>query len=177
MRREVTGLPKLLIDLSSQKEKYHEKLLSADGEWSLFMRSFQLYDFIIDISNLLIPEFYFASLSSALLFGFDLFELEPCNLEFDWRFPTLEEWERGVGVVLERVPSLCAVSLEEFLKLNIKDEFRLGIEETRLEKGRYGISRYGYSYYDPAVVREFLRNAAQLFIKKHPHWLQRKQHY
>jgi hypothetical protein len=138
------------------------------------MRSFQLYDFIIDLSNLLIPEFYFASLSPALLFGFDLFELEPCNLEFDWRFPTLEEWERGVGVVLERVLSLCAVSLEEFLKLNIKDEFRLGIEETGLEKGYYGVSRYGYSYYDPAVVREFLRNTTQLFIKKHPHWLQRK---
>jgi hypothetical protein len=164
----------LLKDISSQKQKYHEKELSVDGEWSLFMRSFQIYDFMIDLSNLLIPEFYFASLSSALLFGFDLYNLEPFNLEFEWRFPTLEEWERGVGVVLEKMINPCAVSLEEFLEFNIKEEYRPFIEATRLEKGYYGISRYNYSYYDPAAVREFLRNAVQLFIKKHPHWLQRR---
>jgi len=169
-----TVLNKLLKDISAQKQKYHEKLLSPDGEWSLFMRSFQLYDFMIDLSNLLIPEFYFASLSSALLFGFDLTDLEPFNLEFNWRFPTLEEWESGVGVVIEKTLNPCAVSLEEFLEFNIKEEYRPYIEETRLEKGYYGISRYGYSYYDPAVVREFLRNAIQLMIKEHPHWLQRR---
>jgi hypothetical protein len=169
-----TILSKLLEDISAQKKVYHEKLLSPDGEWSLFMRSFQLHDFIIDLSNLLIPEFYFASLSPALLFGFDLTELEPFNLEFTWRFPTLEEWERGVGVVIEKTINPCAVSLEEFLEFNVKEEYRPSIEETRLEKGYYGISKYGYSYYDPAVVREFLRNTTQLFIKKHPHWLQRK---
>jgi len=167
-------LDKLLKDISAQKQKYHEKLLSPDGEWSLFMRSFQLYDFMLDLSSLLIPEFYFASLSSALLFGFDLTDLEPFNLEFDWRFPTLEEWERGVGVVIEKTINPCAVSLEEFLEFNVKEEYRPYIEETRLEKGYYGISKYGYSYYDPAVVREFLRNTIQLMIKKHPHWLQRK---
>jgi hypothetical protein len=164
----------LLKDISAQKKAYHEKELSPEGEWSLFMRGFQLYDFMIDISNLLIPEFYFASLSSALLFGFDLTDLEPFNLEFDWRFPTLEEWEKGVGVVLEKTLNPCAVSFEEFLEFNIKEEYRPYIEETRLGKGYYGVSRYGYSYYDPATVREFLRNATQLMIKKHPDLLQRK---
>jgi hypothetical protein len=169
-----SALSKLLKDISAQKKAYHEKELSPEGEWSLFLRSFQLYDFMLDISNLLIPEFYFASLSSALLFGFDLTDLEPFNLEFDWRYPTTEEWEKGVGVVIEKTLNPCAVTLEEFLKSNIKEEYWPSIEETRLEKGYYGVSRYGYSYYDPATVREFLRNTTQLLIKKHPDLLQRK---
>jgi len=169
-----TVLNKLLEDIASQKRKYHAKVLSVDGEWDIFMRGFQLYDFMIDLSNLLIPEFYFASLSTSLLFGVDPSDIEPFNLDFTWRYPTAEEWANGVGVVIEKVKTPCAVGLSEFIKDNIKPEYQSPVTSSMLEKGYYGSSRYGYAYYDPGAVREFLRNAVQLMIKKHADLPQRK---
>jgi hypothetical protein len=167
-------LNKLLEDIASQKRKYHAKVLSVDGEWDMFLRSFQLYDFILDISNLLIPEFYFASLSTSLLFGMDPSDIEPFNLDFTWRYPSQDEWVNGVSVVIEKVKTPCAVGLSEFIEDNIKPEYQPAITSSMLGKGFYGTSRYGYAYYDPGAVREFLRNAVQLMIKKHADPLQRK---
>jgi hypothetical protein len=168
-------LEKALREISQQKQKYHEKLLSTDGEWSTFMRSFQLWDFMIDISSLLIPEFYFATMSLGLLFDFDLFTIEPLNLEFTWRYPTVDEWLKGVGVVIEKTIPPTVTNVETFVTENVKVEYQPAILETRLEKGYYGKTRYGYCYYDPLAVREFVRNAISLMIKKHPSWVQRKQ--
>jgi len=117
----------LLQELDQQKRKYHEKVLSIDGEWSVFLRAMQVHDLMVDISHLLIPEFYYASMSLSLLFGLDLFELEPLNLEFTWRFPTLDEWLRGVGVVIERVLPDIATDVEKFVDINIAPEYREAI--------------------------------------------------
>jgi len=164
-----------LREIDQQKQKYHEKLLSVEGEWSTFMRSFQLWDFMTDVSSPLILEFYFATMSLGLLFDFDLFTIEPLNLEFTWRYPTIDEWLKGVGVVIEKTIPPTATDVETFVTENVKEEFQGPIMETRLEKGYYGKTRYGYCYYDPLVVREFTRNAISLMIKKHPSWVQRKQ--
>jgi hypothetical protein len=165
---------KFLEELNNQKEKYHEKLLSADGELSTFMRTFQIYDFILDISALLIPEFYYSTMSLGLLFDFDLTFIEPLNLEFLWRIPTLEEWLKGIGVVIEKTIHPYATDIETFVVNNVKYEYQKLILETRLEKGYYGKSKYGYCYFDPANVREFLRNAITLMFKKHPNYVVRK---
>jgi len=160
--------------LDYQKRRYHEKMLTVDAELTLFERSFQTYDFIIDISNLLIPEFFMSSLSASLLFDFDLTNMEPLNVEFTWRIPTLNEWMRGVGVVIEKIFPEYAVSLEDFISRNIREEYQQSIMETRAEKGYYGESRYGYAYFDPAAMREFLRNTVTCMFKKHPSLLERK---
>ena len=167
-------IAELMEELDDRKRKYHEKLLSVDGEWTLLLRNLQVYDLVLDLSSLLIPEFYFASLSVALLFGFDLRDLEPLSLEFDWRFPDLEEWLRGVSVVIERVVPDYAVGLEDWLRANVKEEHLESILETGPRKGYYGRSRYGQAYYDPAAVREFLRNAVTLTLRKHAPLPQRR---
>jgi len=164
----------LLQELDQQKRKYHEKTLSIDGEWSVFLRAMQMYDFMIDISHLLIPEFYYASMSLSLIFGLDLFELEPLNLEFEWRFPTLEEWLEGVGVVIERVLPDIATDVETFVDTNIAPEYREGIHETMREKCVYGKSAYGECYVDPAATREFLRSTQVLLLLKHASMPQRR---
>ena len=167
-------LQKMLQELSMQKEAYHRKMLTVDGEFTLYQRQFQVYDLMMDISNLLIPEFFMSSLSTSLLFDFDLTNLEPLNLEFTWRIPTLDEWLRGVGVVIESVIPDYAKTLEEFVSTNIKSMYQPSIMETRVTKGYYGEARYDYAYYDPAAVREFLRNTITLMWKKHSTWIQRK---
>ena len=167
-------IQEFLEELDRQKRKYHEKILSVDGELSLLFRELQIYDLLVDISHLLIPEFYFSNLMSSLLFGLDLSELEPLNIEFDWRFPDLEEWLRGVSIVFERILPDYAVSVEEFLKTNIKEEYLEDILRTRVTKGVYGVSKYGQSYYDPPAVRELLKTTFLNIFKKHTSYPTRK---
>ena len=167
-------LSRLLKDVEAQKRKYHEKVLSADGEWSLFMRSLQLYDFTLDLAFQFIPEFNAASMLFGLLYNIDLRDVEPFDLEFIWRIPTVDEWLRGIGVVIERTVLPSAVPPDEFIDQDIKEEYREDIRRERVEKGYYGITKYGYSYYDPTAVREFIRNTIQLMFKKHPPVVNRK---
>jgi len=169
-----SGLWELMQELDRQKRSYHEKLLSVDGELSLFLRSFQVYDLTIDISHLLIPEFYFTSMSLSLLFDLDLFELEPLNLEFTWRLPTLEEWLRGVSVVFEKALPDAATDVETFVEANIAPEHRESIIGTMPEKCVWGRSAYGECYADPLAVREFLRATQVLLLLKHPSVVQRR---
>ena len=175
-------LAEIFSDLVNQKKKYHEKTLSIEAEDTLVWRFLSVYDFTLDISSLLIPEFYYATMSLSLLFDFDLWELEPLNLEFEWRFPTIEEWLKGVSIVIEKLtpeelaivfPEL-AVSVEEFIEANIKEEYQKSIEETRVEKCYWGVSKYGQCYVDPRPVREFIRTTVALMIKKHPSMVHRR---
>jgi hypothetical protein len=111
-----------------------------------------------------------------------LWELEPLNLEFEWWFPTIEEWLKGVSIVIEKLapeelaivfPGL-AVSVDEFISANIKEEYALSVKVTRPEKCYWGVSRYGECYVDPRAVREFIRTTIALTIKKHPNIVNRR---
>ena len=160
-------LRELVRELEEQKKKYHEKLLSVDAELSLLDRFMYTYDLASGLSYLIIPEFYFASLSASFLFGFDLFEAEPLNLEFSWRYPTLDEWLSGVSVVFERIVPDFATTFEQFVLEAVKEEYREQFLEVRVEKAVYGKSRYDESYYDPPAVRELFRTMTALLFKKH----------
>ena len=163
-------LEELIRELDNQKRKYHEKLLSVDGEWSLVLRTMDVFDIALDLSALLIPEFYFSSMAGSLLFGLDLFDLEPLSLEFSWRYPTLDEWLNGVSIVFSRAAPGYATPVEQFISTGVKEEHRQDIERSMLSKGVYGRSRYGQSYYDPAAVRKLLEQMLLVFFKKHaPH--------
>lgn len=167
-------LSRLLKEVEAQKRKYHEKVLSADGEFSLLTRSLQLYDFTFDFALQFIPEFNAASMLVGLLYNIDLKDVEPFNLEFIWRIPTVDEWLRGIGVIIERTIPPSAVPPDEFIDQNIKEEYREDIRRGRIVKGYYGRTKYSYSYYDPVAMREFIRNTAQLMFKKHPPVVNRK---
>jgi hypothetical protein len=170
----VEDIAKIFNDLVNQKRKYHVKTLSIEAEDTLVWRFLSVYDLTLDISSLLIPEFYYATISLALAFDFDLWELEPLNLEFEWRFPDLEEWLRGVNIVIDRIIPWWAIDLEEFLRGNIKEEYLGSIEATRPRKCYWGESNYGECYVDPAAAREFLRSAIALVLKKNPPVADRK---
>ena len=160
-------LAKIFSELVNQKKKYHEKTLSIEAEDTLVRRFLSIYGLTLDISSLLIPEFYYASMSLSLAFGFDLFELEPLNLEFEWRFPDLEEWEKGINIVIDKILSDIAIDVESFVIENFKDIYISDILGSATGKCYYGKSTYGGCYVDPAAVREFLRTAIALAIKKH----------
>jgi len=160
-------LGELIDELDRQKRKYHEKLLSVDGEWTLVTRSLDTYDLAFDISYMIIPEYYYSSISAAFLFGFNLFEIEPLNIEFTWRYPTVEEWLNGVGIVIERIIPGYATTFDDFISTGVKEMYRGDITRIRVEKAVYDVSRYGEAYYDPPAVRELFRAALTSIFKKH----------
>jgi hypothetical protein len=170
----VEDLAKIFKELVEQKKKYFEKILSIDAEDTLVWRFLSTYDLAMGLSSTIIPEFFYSSLSLALTFDFDLYELEPLNLEFEWRFPDIEEWLRGVNIVIDRIVPWWGIDLEEFLRGNIKEEYLESIEATRPRKCYWGESRYGECYVDPAAVREFLRSAIAMVFKKNPSVIDRK---
>jgi hypothetical protein len=170
-----SNLSEFLRKIDEMKKKYHSKMLTADAELSLIMRGFETYDLFRDSAYLLVPEYSYAGLSIALLLGFDLSEIEPLNLDFTYRMPTEEEWYRGVSIVFERIIPLYATLLSVFIKENIEPLYASLLAGTRISKGVYDESYYGYSYYDPRAVSEFLRNTIQLFFKKHPNLVERRE--
>ena len=167
-------LAKIFNGLVNQKKKYHAKTLSIDAEDTLVWRFLSVYDLTLDISSLLIPEFYYASMSLSLTFDFDLFELEPLNLEFEWRFPDIEEWLKGVSIVFDRIFPDIAIDVESFVIGNFKDVYIGDVLSSMTEKCYYGKSTYGSCYVDPVAVREFIRTAIALAIKKHANIPHRK---
>jgi hypothetical protein len=170
----VEDLARIFSELVNQKKKYHAKTLSIEAEDTLVWRFLSVYDLTLDISSLLIPEFYYASMSLSLAFDFDLFELEPLNLEFEWSFPDIEEWLKGVSIVFDRVFPDIATDVESFVIGNFKDVYISDILGTMTEKCYYGKSRYGSCYVDPIAVREFLRTAIALAAKRHANIPHRK---
>jgi len=160
-------LAELIAELDRQKHAYHEKTLSVDGEWSIFMRSFQIYDFTLDLSRFLIPEFYFASASLAVLFKFDLLEIEPLNLEFMWRFPDFNEWLRGVSIVFERVTPTYATDYPSFITGNFAEEYWEPLLTNVVEKCVWGRTGYGGCYVDPPAFRELVRATITRLLLKH----------
>lgn len=162
-------LKDLFHDLENQKKKYQEKIMSFDAEFTLFLRFLDIYDLMLDWGWFTIPQIDYLSIITSLIFDIDLEEIEPIKFEFDWRFPTPEEWEKGVNIVIIKYKPPYPRRVEDFLKEEIKKEYQETIEGTRPKKGRYGITKYGYSYYDPQAVREFLRNFITYTFKKYPY--------
>jgi len=97
------------------------------------------------------------------------------NILFRVELPTLEEFLRGVLIKLipvelkDLVPELSDVISNPLLLL--EDDVRLAMEETRLEKCRYNVSKYGRCYVDPTAVRDLLRSTMLAFTKKTYDWV------
>jgi len=157
-------------EVIEQKRKYWHKVLSEEGMWSTLVQTFNVFDWLSFFSDFTLSDTLFSTLVSSLLLGIQPIDLEPWNLCWDIELPSIEEFTKGVLIKLEKI-SITDL-LPEFadmfkdITLSLEDEFRINVKETMLEKGYYGKSRYGYSYYDPTAVREFFRSALYAFMKK-----------
>jgi hypothetical protein len=164
-----SSLREVIAELDRQKQAYHEKIMSVDGEFSLLLRSFQVYDLFGDLTFLLVPQFNWGALSLALTFGLNLYELQPLNLEFTYRLPTVEEWLRGVKIVLEAITPEFATDLPSFVLANFEPVHAESVLEAMTRKCVFDQSRYDQCYYDPQLVRELLRSTLLGEVKKHPY--------
>jgi hypothetical protein len=158
----------LLEELDAQKRRYHEKTLTADAEWSNYLRFLQTYDIFVKWSSFMIPQFIFNATSLIAILGIDPVELDIFKLAFEISMPSLDEFLKGINIKIEHIPIDVALDL-------------YGIPHTALdfvvqttaiagpagEKCVYGRSAYGRCYVDPDAVREFINNAILAMYKKH----------
>jgi hypothetical protein len=174
----------------ARKQKYHAKLLTPEGELATLMRFVEVSDLYSRLAAILLPEYLLSGLGLALTFWLSPAEIEALSLEFEWRLPSVEEWLRGIGVVLERLaPEVSveilqlAAALEELAELVFKVSVPAALPgviskaaelpvleaviETAAEKCVFDRSRYGMCYLDPDVVRETIRNALLNAWRKH----------
>jgi hypothetical protein len=161
-------LVKLIEELDRQKKLYHERTSTSDAQYDILYMLVNEYDYIKYISDIVMSELLFASLIPTLTFNIDLSEILPLSLDFTWRFPTVEEMVNGVKIVFESFTLPEISTLISFLQMNLREEVVTDIQKTAVTKGYYGTSKYGYSYYDPTAVREFIRNTIVAIFKKHP---------
>jgi hypothetical protein len=161
-------LVKLIEELDRQKKIYHERTSTSDAQYDILYTLVNEYDYIRYISNIVMSELLFSALVPTLTFSVNLDEVLPLSLDFIWRLPTPEEMANGVNIVFESFIPPEITALTTFIQMNFKAGITPDIEKSELTKGYFGISYYGYSYYDPVAVREFIRNTIVAMFKKHP---------
>jgi len=162
------NLAKLLDEIDVQKRKYHEKTLTADAEWSNYLRYLQAYDMFVSWSSFLIPQFVFNATSLIAILGIDPIEIDIFKLAFDISVPSLDEFLKGINIKIDPISVDIALDMynipktaSDFLTQTIKAQGPAG------EKCVYGKSAYGRCYVDPDAVREFINNAILAMYKKH----------
>ena len=152
--------------LRQEKQKYHAKVLSDNAIFNNFIRTLDIEDLVAFYVWLQIPEFNYSSLAFSLLFDINPCETGSVDIDFNALLPEINEMLQGILVNFEKIDVCAEIDyLSDIIKYildNIKEEYQEDLIKYRILKGRYDESLYGYSYYDPPAVREFMRKT---FIK------------
>jgi len=163
-------LSELLKEIDTMKRKYHESVMTADAEWNNYLKFLNLYDMFIQWSSFIIPEFAIDAVAIITTFGINPFELDVFNLIFDIKLPSLDQYLRGVNIVIDKIPieiSLDKLGIPPDLSTFLDQNFQIDTPEDVIEKCVYDESVYGKCYVDPDTMREFIRNAILAIFKKH----------
>jgi hypothetical protein len=148
-----------------KKQKYHEKTLSDDALYNMYLRCLDLSPLFASYIWLQIPPFDLTELGLGLLFHILHIDFEPFAIDFTYIMPTIDETLQGIWAKFEPVkfeilyPELA--DLKKFKEVNVKPEYQADLIETEPEKGRYDITPIGRGYCDPQVQREFLRATSE----------------
>jgi hypothetical protein len=159
---------KLLEELDLQKRKYHENTLTADAEWTNYLRYLQVYDIFVNWSSFLIPQFVFDATSLIAILGIDPVEMDIFKLTFDISLPSIDEFLNGINIKIDIIP--IDIALEMYNIPGTAQDFVSQLFVAKRPAGEkcvYGKSAYGRCYVDPDKVREFVSNAILAMYKKH----------
>jgi|GEM_PF-1597470 len=166
------------------KRKYAEKVLSLSAMDLMYQRILDVEDWTWDWMWQYIPLFIDLDISSLFIFAISPEELLPMSLDFKIELPTIEEWLEGIR--LKFVP----IAIGDYWKTFMYEYFELVVppvldyptaiehivppeyeeyfKKEESKKARYGVTKYGEGYYDPPVIREFMRATFLEIFKRKP---------
>lgn len=157
-------------EIISQKLKYAQKVLSDKSIESNMDSIFSMLDFLSFSFDFTLSDTLFSSLLSSILFGIPFSSIAPVLLDFNIELPTVDEFLKGLLIKIEPVniydkyPELLTLSLS-FYNIFDKDVASTLLTQ-QLEKGVFGLTKYGMSYYDPTPLGEFIRSTLYALTKK-----------
>jgi len=160
----------LARSLLSEKLKYWYHTLSQQAIEINFFNMFDLIDYFRLVYDLTIFDSIFSSLIFSLTLEIKFTEIPVFNFCYEIELPSPEDFARGQLLRIKCVPCLEKYpDIGRFLYdlfFFIKTHFSENLARTFISKGRYGISKYGESYYDPSPIYEALRSTFLSISKK-----------
>jgi len=154
-------------DLDNIKKKFWAKVLSKDAISITFQRSLDLAKVFADYVWLQVSAFDLSQLGLGLANNIAPVDMQPLNIDYKAELPLIDQALQGIWINFtpidygELYPWM--KDLREFIKENIKEEYRVQMVIGIGVKGFYGITPYERSIYDPVIAREFLRATAHRF--------------
>ena len=146
-----------------RKQKYFEKLLSSEGQWSVLDRHLDQYALFARQVWMDIPLYDLTELGIGLMYLLSPIELEPFNVFYVIELPSLDELDLGIYIKFEpfdfsiEFPDLA--DLWNFLYFNFNLDDIYDLLPSLHWKALWGIGTYDFSLYDPSPFRDYLRSS------------------
>jgi len=155
-----------LRKVTKQKIKYGNKVLTDNGMLSVQLSIGNVFNIYSFLSDLQISSTFFSGLTSSFLFGINLNNIIPDNINFEVELPDLQQWLNGVLIILKQINLSDLLSpLSNFSNFTIPT-ISINIQQSQLQKAYYGVTPYGMGYYDPTAVLNFLRSTVYNIVIK-----------
>jgi hypothetical protein len=145
-----------------QKVKYWMNTLSQDAIEDNMFTVFDVKDNLDLKYDLTTFDSLFSTITVALAYSIPFTEMPAFSNVFNVYLPTDEMFVKGVNLEIERTTVFDkypdVAKFIEDLKQYVQTHFPPAVAETTLEKAYYGVGRYGYVYFDPRPIRDFLKS-------------------
>ena len=157
-------------------------MLSESAIWTNYQRTIDTESIFSEWAWAESMFFIWLNISSLYIFGLEPYEIAPLDPEFKVELPSLEEFLQGIKVKFtpqtveeaykefnkdyfnREVPPV--LDFDTFIDDTIKPEHTDKIKEQKTRKAIWGVSKYGESYVDPPVIRDFMRSTLYELAKR-----------
>jgi hypothetical protein len=145
-----------------KKQKYHNKTLSDDAIYTVYLRTLDIQPMFAEYAWLQISAFDLTELGMGLLYSILPVDFQPYSIDFTYELPTVSEALQGIWAKFEKVDFAklytWMTDFREYVLENIKEEYQPDLLIGAVPKALYDITPYGRGVYDPIICREFLRS-------------------
>jgi hypothetical protein len=145
-----------------KKKKFHEKTLSANAIYNIYLRTLDASPIFAQYVWLQISAFDLTELGMGLLYSILPVDYRPLSIDFTYVAPQPNETLQGIWAKFEPVDFAklynWMADFRTYVIENFKEEYQPEVLIGTLPKAIYGVTPYGRGVYDPVIAREFLRS-------------------
>ena len=150
--------------LMEQKFRYWNNTLSRQAIEDNFITMLSNIDYYSLTYDLTVYDSVFSSIFMSLTYGVSLSDLSTFNLCYDVYLPSTDELSKGKIIEVDQINCLdkyqsMGIWLSDMFTY-LSTHFGIQVFPQNVVKGYYDKTLYGYSYYDPDPVRQFIRSTS-----------------
>jgi len=150
--------------LMEQKFRYWNNTLSRQAIEDNFITMLSNIDYYSLTYDLTVYDSVFSSIFMSLTYGVSLSDLSTFNLCYNVYLPSTDELSKGKIIEVDQINCLdkyqsMGIWLSDMFTY-LSTHFGIQVFPQNVVKGYYDKTLYGYSYYDPDPVRQFIRSTS-----------------